>query len=70
MKTTFNDVDEIVNKTDGFFWDGWDLFFFVKDSSGFLKKNGLLRNGEWGVKVNIKTDSEGRWLIPDKFLRA
>lgn len=69
MKLSLSKVDSVVGTNPNFFWEGWNLFFFIPSANAFTRTDGIFRNGQWGVAKSIKTDKFGRYLIPSKYLQ-
>lgn len=59
-----NYVDTFVSKGKDVFWDGWDILIFKKNPSGYMVKNGMFRNGQWGTVRRVKTTERGTWRLP------
>lgn len=57
-------VSEQASNGKDVFWDGWDIVIFKKNPSGYMVKNGMYRNGQWGTTRRIKVSERGTWRLP------
>lgn len=69
MKLDYDSVNKLVDNSPNAFWDGWTAVFHTKNENGFMKKNGLLFNGVWGVAKRVNVEEDGTWVVPEKFAR-
>lgn len=70
MAYTFIDygsAHSIVDRHDNLFWDGWTIVDWKPSRDGFYKKNGMFRNGTWGV-VRKYTPGTNGWKVPEKYV--
>jgi hypothetical protein len=53
-------------------WEGWDLVFFrkSKNDSGWSKRDGAYRNGNWGFPNRIAVGADGKWRVPNRNVRT
>jgi hypothetical protein len=51
------------------FWDKWDIVVWNRNHNGATNKNGLFRNGVWGIANRFTLNEDGTWRIPDKYVR-
>lgn len=47
----------------GFYWDGWDIVRWVPNDNGFSSKNGMFKNGRWGIIFRTKVSDDGLWRV-------
>lgn len=47
----------------GYFWDGWDIVRWVPNPSGYSSRNGMFRNGRWGITFRSTVSPEGLWRL-------
>lgn len=64
MTVTYRKIHEVVSNTTDAFWDGWTAVFWRQDPSGYLKTNGMFRNGQWGVAFKSNPNSYGHYRVP------
>lgn len=70
MSQAFVDYDAahaIVDSNKNLFWDGWTIVDWKPLKDGFYKKNGMFRNGMWGVARKYYPGSNG-WKVPSKYV--
>lgn len=58
----------IKNKNLGFFWNGWDIVKWTKNDNGFMQKNGMFRDGQWGHSMKIPMTDNGTWKVLKKYV--
>lgn len=71
MQTTFKTIslrqaDRLTRKDNkGFeaFWEGWDLIIWRPNGEGYIRRNGMFRNGRWGTHYRHEPDSNGRYKV-------
>jgi hypothetical protein len=51
------------NSHRGYFWDGWDIYRWVPNPSGYTSVNGSFKNGRWGMKFTFPLSQDGTWSI-------
>jgi len=61
-------VADQVSKNSDVSWDGWDLLFYSANPNGFNDKNGVFKNGQWGVQARVVVSDDGLWKIPAKYI--
>lgn len=64
--TSLDRMESIVNSKSNLAWDGWDVLSYTRDNAGFLKKNGVYKNGRWHTVKRFSPDCDG-WSIPDRW---
>ncbi len=67
-KVNYDTAHSIVEKYSNLFWDGWDIVDWKEDSTGEMSKNGMLKNGKWGVYKTYPLTENG-WDVPSKYAR-
>lgn len=60
-------MEEIVSKTKGLRWDGWDVIFSYPSDKGRTSKFGARVKGVWHLQRVFRITSEG-WHIPRKYV--
>jgi hypothetical protein len=61
-------METIVENNKSLEWNGWDVVEIQKSPTGWMKPNGMFRNGEWFIQKHFNLNSNG-WDIPNKFVR-
>lgn len=56
-------------KVDGqnIYWDRENIVLFDPTIDGYLKKNGIFRNGKWGIRYVVYMTVEGKYVIPRRY---
>ena len=70
MNSTFVDYETAHNLVDAhsnLFWDGWTIVDWKANKDGLYKKNGLFRNGSWGVTRRYTPGANG-WKVPTRYV--
>lgn len=70
MNSTFidyNTAHKVVDSNRNLFWDGWDIVEWKPNRDALYKKNGMFRNGRWGVAKRFTPGSNG-WKVPVKYV--
>lgn len=70
MSFTTIDYDEahkVVDSNKNLFWDGWTIVDWKPFKDAIYKKNGMFRNGKWGVAKTYKPEKDG-WKVPAKYV--
>lgn len=70
MNQTFVDYDKahkIVESNKNLFWDGWTIVDWKPMKDGFYKRNGMFRNGSWGVAKKYTPGANG-WKVPARYV--
>lgn len=57
------------NKSKGFFWDGYTLIKWTPGHNGYMEKNGMYRNGQWGYATKFRMTNQGTWKLSDKYVK-
>ena len=65
----YNEAHEYVERfSDGrgksVFWHGYDIIIWKKNPSGYMVKNGMFRNGQWGTTRHVRLSERGTWRLP------
>lgn len=65
----YDQIDSVVDKSYNLFWNGWTIIEWRRDPEGFFSKNGIFKDGKWGViKRKISLDSDGTWKVPVRYV--
>jgi len=51
------------NSNRGYYWDSYDIVRWVPNNNGYSSKNGLFKNGKWGVCFRSKVSNKGTWNL-------
>lgn len=57
------------NKNKGFFWDGYTIVKWTPGHNGYMQKNGMFRNNQWGYASRYKVNQNGIWELSDKYAK-
>jgi hypothetical protein len=70
VKFSYEQIHAFVekNKSNGFFWDGYDVIKWSPGHNGFVKENGMYRNGKWGYSHRFTLNDDGTWSLPNKYV--
>lgn len=63
----YDQAHNIVDSNNNLFWDGWTIVEWKPYKDAVYKKNGLFRNGKWGVSKTF-TPGENGWKVPAKYV--
>lgn len=63
----YNKAHSIVDQYNNLFWDGWTIIDWKQASDGFYKKNGMFKDGRWGVARKYYPTKNG-WKVPVKYV--
>jgi len=50
-------------------WEGWNVVWTHEDSSAYMQKNAVFKDGKWFLR-EVYTCEENGWNIPKKILRG
>lgn len=70
VELNYNEANNFVNKNNelGFFWNGWNIYKWTANDNGFMQKNGMYRNGQWGHAMKIPMTDKGTWMVLKKYV--
>lgn len=57
------------NKKVGFYWDGYTLMKWTPGHNGYMQKNGMFKNNQWGYAQRYEINPSGTWEISDKYAK-
>jgi hypothetical protein len=57
------------NKKNGFFWDGYTMIKWTPGHNGYMQKNGMFRNNQWGYASKYEVTKIGTWDVSDKYAK-
>lgn len=66
--SSLDKMEIIVENNKSLEWIGWDVVELQKSPTGWMKPEGIFRNGEWFIQKRYNIESNG-WDIPNKFVR-
>ena len=61
-------METIVENNKSLEWNGWDVVEIRKSPTGWMKPEGVYRNGEWNIRKFHTLGYDG-WDLPSKFVR-
>ena len=66
----YNEAHAFVEKNAfrGFYWDGWTIVKWTKNSNGYTQTNGSYRNNTWGYEARINLSDKGTWKVLTKYV--
>lgn len=67
VSVDYDRAHSIVDSNYSLFWDGWTIVEWKPYKDAFYKKNGLFRNGKWGVARRYEPSDIG-WKVPAKYV--
>jgi hypothetical protein len=65
---TIEEMENVVSKTKGLFWDGWSVVARVKTDKARTSKFGVCIQGVWYMEQRFEPGDSG-WTIPEKILQ-
>lgn len=63
----YDSAHDVVESNSNLFWDGWTIVDWKPYKDAIYKKNGMFRNGKWGVARRYAPDNNG-WKVPTKYV--
>jgi hypothetical protein len=65
MELNYEQAHEYVDSMShrGYYWDGWDIVRWVPNPNGYSSKNGMYKNGRWGITFKSTASSKGTWKL-------
>ena len=57
----------LVDEIKSLYWDGWTIVDWKPFKDAFYKKNGMFRDGRWGVAKRYEPGVNG-WKVPAKYV--
>jgi hypothetical protein len=60
-------MEIIVENNKSLEWDGWNVKEVTPSPTGWTKKSGMFRNGNWYSQKNYVLNFDG-WDLPSKFV--
>lgn len=73
INITLKEAETLVARCPFLQWQGWEVLAFDKRIDGYTKKNGMWKDGVWGVVSKIRLQSNGTYDVPkqyESFLRS
>lgn len=65
--TDYEQAHSIVQSNKSLFWDGWNIVDWKADTLGEMSKDGMLKDGKWGMYKTYLL-SENGWDVPNKYV--
>jgi hypothetical protein len=65
----YEEVHDIVDRNKFLAWDGYTVTTWRRDPRGYSDKRGQFRNGEWGFLFSYPCGPDGKWNIPESYVR-
>lgn len=69
MQMTLDQVERLVKKNKYMSWNQWTLEIFKPDRNAFMRSNGAIRDGEWGLVQKVELNAEGMYDVPQRYAR-
>ncbi|CAB5221906.1 hypothetical protein UFOVP359_128 [uncultured Caudovirales phage] len=66
--TDYEQAHSIVQANKNLFWDGWNIVDWKADTLGEMSKDGMLRDGKWGL-YKVYSPNENGWEVPSRYAR-
>lgn len=66
MLVTYSDIESKINGSETF-WEDENIVVFDSSVDGYLRVDGMFRNGNWGIRVVINMTDDGKYVIPRKY---
>lgn len=65
IELTYSEAHKFVeqNAKRGYFWNGWDIVRWVPNENGFSMRNGMFKNGRWGISFTSTVTDSGTWKV-------
>jgi hypothetical protein len=65
IELNYTEAHDFVSKNAkrGYFWDGWEIVRWVRNANGYSMKNGMFKNGEWGISFRSQVSDSGTWKV-------
>lgn len=60
-------METIVENNKSLEWDGWNVKQITPSPTGWMKSNGMFRNGNWYTQKVYALNFDG-WDLPSKFV--
>ena len=68
-KLNYEAAHKVVDANYNLYWDGWDIKSWRRDHKGFFNKQGIFKNGNWGIVECFAMEDDGTWKVPDKYVK-
>jgi len=62
----YDSAHRLVTSRKNLFWEGWTIIDWTPNDEAFYKKNGMFRNGRWGIAKRYEPNGIG-WSVPNKY---
>ena len=65
IELNYKEAHEFVSKNSkkGYFWDGYSIVRWIPNANGFSMKNGMFKNGQWGISFKSDVTDQGTWRL-------
>jgi hypothetical protein len=63
----YDTAHTVVDNNNNLYWDGWTIVDWKPSRDAFYKKNGVFRDGRWGIARRYNPGSNG-WKVPAKYV--
>jgi hypothetical protein len=57
------------NNNQGFYWDNYTIVKWTPGHNGYMQKNGMFKNNQWGYALKYEVNSFGTWEISEKYAK-
>lgn len=65
---SLNEMETVVENNESLSWDGWDVLHLTKSPTGWMKPDGVFRNGNWFIQKRYDITEQG-WDLPAKLVK-
>ena len=71
ISLNYDQAHSLVEKhsKNGFFWEGYTLVKWTPNPNGYMQKNGMFRNNQWGFASKYQVTKNGTWEISEKLAK-
>jgi hypothetical protein len=69
MMNNVEKMEKLVETNKSFYWEGWDLVHIQENPDGYMRNDGVFKDGKWYTKKIFKLENNG-WNIPDRILKG
>jgi hypothetical protein len=59
----YDGIDEFVSKNRNMYFEGWDVIVLRPSHAGWMRRDGVQRDGTWYVKKTVSPNSKGKWVF-------
>lgn len=63
LKLDLQAAERFVSGHPGAYWDGWTMVIFKETPSGYSRRDGMMRDGAWGIAKRVEPNEQGRYVF-------